>query len=151
MSTLCCKPTCLKVFDDILTLFLDLSVSHGPLLDNANKQDGGQLYFCNSLYECNKHKMMSYILKLIIMDATYSQQLLYSSVIVYVIEFYSIHCTKQNFNAMFVCFVVRGESPGCRLFSTASMLEWLRNQSTDTCSPGQLLTKQMKEWTIAHQ
>jgi len=26
-----------------------------------------------------------------------------------------------------VCFVVRGESPGCRLISTASMLEWLRN------------------------
>ena len=25
-----------------------------------------------------------------------------------------------------VCFVVRGESPGCRLFGTASMLEWLR-------------------------
>jgi len=25
------------------------------------------------------------------------------------------------------CFVVQGESPGCRLFSTASMLEWLRN------------------------
>ena len=24
-------------------------------------------------------------------------------------------------------FVVRGESPGCRLISTASMLEWLRN------------------------
>jgi len=24
-------------------------------------------------------------------------------------------------------FVVRGESPGCRLFSTAAMLEWLRN------------------------
>ena len=28
---------------------------------------------------------------------------------------------------MFVCFVVRGESPGSRLFATASMLEWLRN------------------------
>ena len=27
----------------------------------------------------------------------------------------------------FVCFVFRGESPGCRLFGTASMLEWLRN------------------------
>ena len=27
-------------------------------------------------------------------------------------------------------FVVRGESPGCRLFGTASMLEWLR-----ICSP----------------
>ena len=25
------------------------------------------------------------------------------------------------------CFVVRGESPGCRLITTASMLEWLRN------------------------
>ena len=25
------------------------------------------------------------------------------------------------------CFVFQGESPGCRLFSTASMLEWLRN------------------------
>ena len=25
-----------------------------------------------------------------------------------------------------VCFVVRGESPGCRLFGTASMLDWLR-------------------------
>ena len=24
-------------------------------------------------------------------------------------------------------FVIRGESPGCRLISTASMLEWLRN------------------------
>ena len=27
----------------------------------------------------------------------------------------------------FVCFVVRGESPGCRLISTASMFERLRN------------------------
>jgi len=27
-------------------------------------------------------------------------------------------------------FVVRGESPGCRLISTASMLEWLRNLPT---------------------
>ena len=26
-----------------------------------------------------------------------------------------------------VCFVVWGESPSCRLFSTTSMLEWLRN------------------------
>ena len=25
-----------------------------------------------------------------------------------------------------ICFVVRGESPGCRLFATASVLEWLR-------------------------
>ena len=25
------------------------------------------------------------------------------------------------------CFVVRGESPDCRLFGTASMLDWLRN------------------------
>jgi len=24
-------------------------------------------------------------------------------------------------------FIVRGESPGCRLISTASMFEWLRN------------------------
>ena len=28
---------------------------------------------------------------------------------------------------LFVCFLVRGESPGCRLFGTASMFEWLRN------------------------
>ena len=28
---------------------------------------------------------------------------------------------------LFVCFVFGGESPGCRLFSTASILEWLRN------------------------
>ena len=28
---------------------------------------------------------------------------------------------------MYLCFVVRGESPGCRLFGTASMWEWLRN------------------------
>ena len=37
---------------------------------------------------------------------------------------------KSNtaFNCFVVCcFVVRGESPGCRLFDTASMLEWLRN------------------------
>jgi len=33
-----------------------------------------------------------------------------------------------NFNMLcFACFVIRGESPGCRLFSTASVLEWLRN------------------------
>ena len=92
-------------------------------------------------YSCfNKYKIvfvivLSHILKLVITDVTYSRQLLYSSVIVYVIEFYSIHCTKSHFNTMFVCFVVRGESPGCRLFGTASMLEWLRNRSTDTCSP----------------
>ena len=29
-------------------------------------------------------------------------------------------------------FVVRGESPGCRLISTASMLEWLRISSPTT-------------------
>ena len=33
---------------------------------------------------------------------------------------------------MFVCFVVRGESPDCRLFSTGSMLEWLRISSPTT-------------------
>jgi len=82
---------------------------------------------------------------------TYIPQLLYSSVIVYVIEFYSIHCTKSHFNTVFVCSVVREESPGCRLFGTASMLEWSRNRSTDTYSPRQLLTKQMKKWTLAHQ
>ena len=32
-----------------------------------------------------------------------------------------------SLDQVFVCFVVRGESPGCRLISTASMLEWLRN------------------------
>ena len=32
MSTLCYKPTYLKVFDDMLTLYLDLGVSHGPLI-----------------------------------------------------------------------------------------------------------------------
>jgi len=29
--------------------------------------------------------------------------------------------------SVYVSFVVRGESQGCRLFGTASMLEWLRN------------------------
>ena len=29
-------------------------------------------------------------------------------------------------------FVVRGESPGCRLISTASMLEWLKISSPTT-------------------
>ena len=38
------------------------------------------------------------------------------------IRYYSIWST-----VVCCCFVVRGESPGCRLFSTASMLEWLRN------------------------
>ena len=34
----------------------------------------------------------------------------------------------NNNNSLFqVWVVVRGESPGCRLFSTASLLEWLRN------------------------
>jgi len=33
---------------------------------------------------------------------------------------------------VFVCFVFRGEFPGCRLFGTASMLEWLRNSSPTT-------------------
>ena len=28
---------------------------------------------------------------------------------------------------MFVCFVFRGQSPGCRLLGTVFMLEWLRN------------------------
>ena len=56
--------------------------------------------FCNSLNECNKHKMMSHILKLVITDVTNNPQLLYSSVIVYVIEFYSIHCTKSHFNTV---------------------------------------------------
>ena len=37
-----------------------------------------------------------------------------------------------NHNDPYVCFVVRGESPGCRLFSTASMLECLRNPSPNT-------------------
>ena len=31
-----------------------------------------------------------------------------------------------------VCFVFRGESPGCRLFGTASMLEWLKISSPTT-------------------
>ena len=30
------------------------------------------------------------------------------------------------------CFVFPGESPGCHLFSIASMLEWLRNSSPTT-------------------
>ena len=30
-------------------------------------------------------------------------------------------------NSLFAYFVFRGESPGCHLFGTASMLEWLRN------------------------
>ena len=50
--------------------------------------------FFNSLYKCNKHKVMSHILKLANTDVTYSLQPLYSIVIVYVIEFYSIHCTN---------------------------------------------------------
>jgi len=33
-------------------------------------------------------------------------------------------------------FVVRGESPGCRLFGTASMLEWLRNLPPPTTHRG---------------
>ena len=41
---------------------------------------------------------------------------------IYLIE---CHCTISLNTS--VCFVVRGESPGCRLISTASMLEWLRN------------------------
>ena len=31
-----------------------------------------------------------------------------------------------------ICFVVRGESPGCRLFGTASMLECLKPTHTHT-------------------
>ena len=38
----------------------------------------------------------------------------------------SLQLCKYSFNIM-VGFVVRGESPGCRLISTASMFEWLRN------------------------
>ena len=44
VSNFRCKPTCLKVFGYILTLLLDLGVSHGPLLDNVNKQDGGRMW-----------------------------------------------------------------------------------------------------------
>ena len=39
---------------------------------------------------------------------------------------------KTSSSSMLVGFVVRGESPGCRLISTASMLEWLRNSSPTT-------------------
>ena len=34
---------------------------------------------------------------------------------------------RRQFGRVQCLFVVRGESPGCRLISTASMLEWLRN------------------------
>jgi len=34
-----------------------------------------------------------------------------------------------------LCFVFQGESPGCRLFSTASMLEWLINPPTPPPPP----------------
>jgi len=43
---------------------------------------------------------------------------------------YILTCKKATslyFAGRLVGFVVRGESPGCRLISTASMLEWLRN------------------------
>jgi len=43
------------------------------------------------------------------------------------------------------CFVVRGESPGCHLISTASMLEWLRNplpnHSQGSCKYGKIEPK----------
>ena len=42
---------------------------------------------------------------------------------------YYLHTSLAQFKWILVWFgfVVRGESPGCRLISTASMLEWLRN------------------------
>jgi len=70
-----------------LRVFINIVVS-------VNTKHCMLLYNCNSLYKCNKHKVMSHILKLANMDITYSPQLLYSIVIVYVIEFYSIHCTN---------------------------------------------------------
>ena len=35
--------------------------------------------------------------------------------------------SQSVFNSLKPCFVFRGESPGCRLFSTASVFEWLIN------------------------
>ena len=40
-----------------------------------------------------------------------------------------VNCTMR-------CFAVRGESSGCCLFGTASMLEWLRNTSLHTTHRG---------------
>ena len=41
----------------------------------------------------------------------------------------SIHRLPETFHdhCLACCFVVRGESPGCRLFGIASMLEWFGN------------------------
>ena len=39
---------------------------------------------------------------------------------------------KLTIGLVWFGFVVRGESPGCRLVSTASMLEWLRISSPTT-------------------
>ena len=49
----------------------------------------------------------------------------------------SISCVKVlNYDIMVspevIGFVVRGESPGCRLISTASIFEWLRISSPTT-------------------
>ena len=46
-----------------------------------------------------------------------------------------IHFSQPPFlkiMTVLVCFVVRGQSPSCPLFSTASMLGWLRNSSPTT-------------------
>jgi hypothetical protein len=37
------------------------------------------------------------------------------------------HWLKLILQLLFVCFVVRGESPDCRLLGTTSMFQWLRN------------------------
>ena len=45
---------------------------------------------------------------------------------------YAFECREGGWFGFGFGFVVRGESPGCRLISTASMLEWLRNTSPTT-------------------
>jgi len=44
--------------------------------------------------------------------------------------------SRLYFTLLLVGFVVRGESPGCRLISTDSMLEWLRALYTCNCVLG---------------
>jgi len=68
------------------------------------------------------HYRSKYLLLQIISKTSSSSYFILSSS-VYGSENYMF--TKSLFIGF--CFVVRGESPGCRLFGTASMLEWLRN------------------------
>jgi len=49
-----------------------------------------------------------------------------------------------------VCFVVRGESPGCRLFGTASMLEWLRNPPPPPLTGDQYRKMEPKHPEVGH-